>query len=115
MTNPVDNYISTFPKDIQAILTTLRSTILEVAPNAEESIGYGMPAYKYKGKPLAYFAAFKAHIGFYPTPSPIEDFKDELSQFHTSKGAVQFPLNKPMPINLIKKMVKARMKTIDGQ
>ena len=85
-------------------------TVRESAPKAEETISYGMPAFKFNGKSLVYFAAHKNHVGFYPTSSPIEYFQKELSPFKTSKGAVQFPLDKPIPYDLVKKIVKFRVK-----
>lgn len=108
-TNDIDNYITGFPEDVQKILEQLRSTIMKAAPNAEEVISYKMPAYKYHGM-LVYFAAYNNHIGFYPTPSGIEAFKQELSVFKGAKGSVQFPLDKPLPIKLIAKIVAFRVK-----
>ena len=95
--NPIDDYIATFPKDIQQTLTRIRTLINNTAPDAEESISYGMPAYKTHGRPLVYFAAYKNHIGFYATPSGHSEFKTDLSQYKQGKGSVQFPLKKPMP------------------
>ncbi|MCG6186167.1 iron chaperone [Maribellus maritimus] len=105
----VDDYISEFPEDIQKILKRLRKTILEIAPKAEESISYGMPAYKTSGKPLVYFAGYKKHVGFYATPSGHAKFARELSQYKQGKGSVQFPLNQPIPFNLITRIVKLRV------
>jgi len=105
----IDEYISAFSKTIQDILQELRQAIRESAPNAEESISYQMPTFRFNGN-LVHFAAFKNHIGFYPTPSGIDAFKEELSSYKTSKGAVQFPLNKPIPFDLVKKIVKYRVK-----
>lgn len=105
----VDEYISGFPKDIQQLLKELRTTVKKAAPGAEEYIGYQMPAYKYHG-PLVYFGGYNKHIGFYPTASGIESFKKELSVYKSSRGAVQFPLDKPLPLALIKKIVQFRMK-----
>ena len=104
-----DNYIARFPKHIQEILQQMRSTIKKAAPKAEEVISYNMPAYKLN-KILVYFAAYKNHIGFYPTSSPIKIFKDKLTSYKTSKGAIQFPINNPLPTALITKIVKFRMK-----
>lgn len=101
----VEDYIKTFPKDIQLLLNTIRAAIIEKAPKAVESIAYGMPAYKTNGKPLVYFAAFKNHIGFYATPTGHEAFINELSDYKQGKGSVQFPLDKPIPYDLIKRMV----------
>jgi uncharacterized protein YdhG (YjbR/CyaY superfamily) len=105
----IDEYIATFPKNTQDILQKLRQAIRDSAPQAEEAIRYQMPTFRVNGN-LVHFAAFKNHIGFYPTPSAIETFKDELSNFKTSKGAVQFPLNKPIPFALIKEIVRFRAK-----
>lgn len=101
----VDEYIKTFPKDIQSLLNTVRTTIKKNASQATESISYGMPAYKTYGKPLVYFAAFKNHIGFYATPSGHAEFAKELSHYKQGKGSVQFPLNQPIPYDLIARMV----------
>jgi uncharacterized protein YdhG (YjbR/CyaY superfamily) len=103
----VDDYISTFPKEIQKLLKQLRAVIKKSAPGAEEYIGYGMPAYKFHG-PLVYFNAYKSHIGFYPAPRGIEKFKKELSKYKGSKGTVQFPLDKPLPLSLISRIVAFR-------
>lgn len=105
----VDEYIKTFPGDIQKILKQIRQTIKEAAPEAEETINYQIPTYKLNGN-LVHFAAFKNHIGFYPTPAGIEKFKTELSKYGSAKGSVQFHLDKPMPLSLIKKIVKYRVK-----
>ena len=104
----VDEYIASFPPDIQQKLSTLRATINAAAPDTQEVISYGMPAFKQHGV-LVYFAAGKNHIGFYPTGEPIKHFKEELAVYKTSKGAVQFPLDKPLPVALITKMVKFRI------
>jgi uncharacterized protein YdhG (YjbR/CyaY superfamily) len=104
----IDEYIDTFPQDIQAILQKMRLAIHEAAPEATEAISYQMPTFKLKGN-LVHFAAAKNHIGFYPTPSGIERFKVELSNYKTSKGAVQFPLDKPIPYDLVKKIVSFRV------
>ena len=105
----IDEYIAGFPKDIQAILQRVRQTIREAAPDAEEKISYQMPAFTLKGN-LVYFAGFKNHIGFYPIPSGIEEFKEELSVYEQGKGSVQFPLDKPIPYDLISRIVKFRVK-----
>ena len=106
--NPIDEYIAIFPRETQMMLNELRSTIKASAPDAEEKISYGIPTFYLHGN-LVHFAAYKAHIGFYPTPRGIETFKDVLSMFKTSKGAVQFPLDKPLPLNLISKIVEFRV------
>ncbi|WNS76060.1 DUF1801 domain-containing protein [Bacillus sp. DTU_2020_1000418_1_SI_GHA_SEK_038] len=104
----IDEYILQFPQEIQEILKTLRKVIKESAPNAEEKISYAMPTFVLNGN-LVHFAAYKNHIGFYPTPSGINTFKQELSGYKTSKGAVQFPIGKPIPYGLISKIVKFRV------
>lgn len=105
-----DDYIKSFPKDVQERLKQIRAIIKQIAPDAEESISYAMPAYKLHGKPLVYFAAFKNHIGFYATPSGHSEFAKELSKYKQGKGSVQFPLDKPLPLGLITKIVKFRAK-----
>lgn len=105
----VDEYISTFPKDVQKVLKKLRQTIRESAPNAEETINYGIPTFRLEGN-LVHYAAFKKHIGFYPTPSGIVAFKKDLSQFETSNGTIKFPLDKPIPFDLVRKIVRFRVK-----
>jgi len=107
--NSIEEYISTFPKDVQCKLEEIRQTIKEAAPNAKEAISYQMPAFKLNGN-LVWFAAFKDHIGFYPTASGIEAFREKLSAYKTSKGTVKFPLNEPLPIDLIKEIVRFRVK-----
>ena len=103
-----DDYIASFPLETQAILTQVRATIKKAAPNAEESISYAMPAYKLNGKPLVYFAGYKNHIGFYATPTGHEAFEKDLAIYKQGKGSVQFPLNKPMPLDLITRITKFR-------
>jgi uncharacterized protein YdhG (YjbR/CyaY superfamily) len=105
----IDEYIKTFPKDVQGILEKMRQTIRKSAPNAVEAISYKMPTFKLNGN-LVHFAAFRNHIGFYPTPSGIETFKKELSQYKSAKGSVQFPLDKPIPYKLVEKIVIFRVK-----
>src|SRR4051812_26060035 len=105
----IDEYISGFPEDIQKILETMRTTIHKAAPGAAEIISYAIPTFYLKGN-LVHFAAYKNHIGFYPAASGIEAFKEKLSAYKTSKGAVQFPIDKPLPLSLISKIVKYRVK-----
>jgi uncharacterized protein YdhG (YjbR/CyaY superfamily) len=105
----IDEYIAQFPEDVQRILQELRQTIRNAAPNAKESISYQMPTFKLKGN-LVHFAAYKNHIGFYPAPSGIEKFKKELSAYKGAKGSVQFPIDKPLPLKLIEKIVRFRVK-----
>ncbi|GAA0893046.1 DUF1801 domain-containing protein [Fulvivirga kasyanovii] len=105
-----DKYISGFPADVQEVLKRIRTVIKDAAPEAEESMAYGMPAYKTHGKPLVYFAGYKNHIGFYATPSGHEEFEKDLSKYKQGKGSVQFPLDQPMPFDLIKRIVEFRVK-----
>jgi uncharacterized protein YdhG (YjbR/CyaY superfamily) len=105
----IDSYIAGFPQDIQIKLNKVRVTIQEAAPEAEETINYGIPTFTLKGN-LVHFAAFKNHIGFYPAPSGIEKFKKELSVYKGAKGSVQFPLDQPIPLDLICQIVKFRVK-----
>ena len=107
----VDEYFSAFPPKTRNILKALRKTIREVAPHAEELISYNMPSFKLHGM-LVYYAAYDRHIGFYPTSSPMKVFKDELADYKTSKGAIQFPIEKAIPATLVKKIVKFRIKEI---
>ncbi len=105
----IDEYIAGFPTDVQEILQRIRQTIREAAPEAQERISYKMPTFTLKGN-LVYFAAFKNHIGFYPIPSGIEEFKEELSAYEQGRGSIQFPLDKPIPYDLISRIVKFRVK-----
>lgn len=105
----IDEYIAGFPSDIRAILEKVRAVIREAAPGAEEAISYQMPTYKLNGN-LVHFAAFKKHIGLYPTPTGTEAFKKELSPYKAGKGSIQFPLDQPIPYDLIKEIVMFRVK-----
>jgi len=102
----IDDYISDFPGETQKYLNEMRELIRKLAPDSVESISYAIPTFSLNGKYLVYFAGFKNHIGLYPTPVGMEAFKEELSNYKTGKGSVQFPLNKPLPIALITKIVK---------
>ena len=104
----VDEYVAGFPLPVQMLLNTLRATVIKAAPEANEVISYGMPAYKQNGM-LLYFAAHKNHIGLYPMGSGIEAFKEEISCYKSAKGSVQFPMDKPLPMALIKRIVKFRV------
>ncbi|WP_320129776.1 DUF1801 domain-containing protein [uncultured Sphaerochaeta sp.] len=104
----VDSYISTFPQEVQIRLKQLRAIIHEEVPEVVETISWGMPTFRYRGN-LVFFAGFKKHIGFYPLPSGIEAFSSELAGFSTSKGAVQFPFDKELPLELIKKLIRFRL------
>jgi uncharacterized protein YdhG (YjbR/CyaY superfamily) len=106
--NNIDKYINGFPRTVQVILKKVQEIIKNNAPNAKEAIKYGVPTFVLHGN-LVHFAAYKNHIGFYPTPSAMVAFKKELSIYKTSKGAVQFPTDKPLPLALIKKIVKFRV------
>jgi uncharacterized protein YdhG (YjbR/CyaY superfamily) len=105
----VDEYIETFPQEIQTILNQIRQIVKNNAPQAEESISYMMPAYKTDGKPLVYFAAMKNHIGFYATPDGNVAFQKELANYKQGKGSIQFQLNEPMPYDLIAGIVKFKV------
>ncbi|MBM3291874.1 hypothetical protein FJY84_04270, partial [Candidatus Bathyarchaeota archaeon] len=107
--NTVDEFIALYPKNIQDLLEQIRLVIKKAAPEAEETIRYGIPTYRLNGN-LVHFSAYKKHIGFYPAPSAIEAFKEELSNYETSKGAIKFPIDKPIPFELIKKIVEYRVK-----
>ncbi len=104
----IDEYIAGFPQDIRETLETIRETIRAAAPDAEEKISYQMPTFTLKGN-LVHFAAYKTHIGFYPTPSGIEQFRKELSAYDCAKGTVRFPLGKPVPLELISRIVQFRV------
>jgi uncharacterized protein YdhG (YjbR/CyaY superfamily) len=105
----IDHYIAGFPDDVQQILQRIRTTIRRAAPDAEEAIRYQMPTFRLEGN-LVHFAAFKNHIGLYPTPSGTEKFREELSPYETGKGSIRFPLDKPIPYGLISGIVKFRAK-----
>ncbi len=104
----IDEYIATFPEDIQKILQQFRAVVHAAAPQAEEKISYQMPTFFLNGN-LVHFAAFKNHIGFYPTPHGIQAFQEELSQYAGAKGSIRFPIDEPMPWELIGKIVQARV------
>ncbi|NPV01756.1 MAG: hypothetical protein HPY53_10290 [Brevinematales bacterium] len=106
----IDEYIALYPDNVREIMEEMRRVIRECAPDAEEAIAYGIPTFKLAGKNLVHFAAYKNHIGFYPASSGIAMFKDELSAFKISTGTVRFPLNKPIPYELVRKIVIFRVK-----
>jgi uncharacterized protein YdhG (YjbR/CyaY superfamily) len=110
----MDEYIAAFPKNIQDILERLRRVIRESAPESDETINYGIPTFKLNGN-LVHFAAFKRHIGFYPTPSAVVAFKKELSPYKQAKGSVQFPIDQPIPFDLVKKIVRFKVKENSAQ
>lgn len=101
-----DEYLANFPDDVRQKLETIRSNIKEIAPTATEKISYGIPTFTLNGKNLVHFAAYKTHIGFYPGSAPIAEFANELKEYKTSKGTVQLPLNKPLPLDLIRKITE---------
>lgn len=105
----VDAYIAAFPKEVQFLLNQMRSAVKKWAPGADESVSYGMPAYKYLGRPLVYFAAFEKHIGFYATPTGHEAFKKDLAKYKQGKGSVQFPVTEKLPLALVEKIIKFRV------
>ena len=105
----IDQYIATFPPNVQDILEKLRKAIQNSAPDAKETISYQIPAFKLNGN-LVYFAAYKDHIGFYPTSSGIRKFRKELSHYEVAKGTVRFPINERIPFDLVRKIVKYRVK-----
>ena len=104
----IDQYIAMFPEDVQAVLQQIRATIRAAAPHAVEKISYQMPTFAQNGN-LVHFGAFKSHIGFYPVPTGIDAFKDELAVYKQGKGSVQFPLDQPMPLDLITRIVRFRV------
>ena len=110
----IDEYIASFPRDVQAVLNEIRNTIRKAAPDADEALKYRIPTFVLHEN-LVHFAAFKNHIGFYPTPSGVEAFKQELSRYEGAKGSVQFPIDKPMPLKLIDRIVKFRAKEARGK
>jgi len=108
----IDEYIESFPENVQSVLEKLRATVQEAAPEAVESISYQMPTFKLKGRRLAYFSAWKNHIGFYSIPKGDEAFRKELSPYSGEKGSLRFPLDKPIPYDLVKKIISFRMREI---
>ena len=108
----IDDYISLQAPEVQPLLKQVRETLLDAAPGAEEYISYMMPSFRYNGKILVYFAAHKNHLGFYATPSGNIAFSEELKDYKSSKGAVQFPLDRPIPYDLIRRMVQYKLEEI---
>lgn len=109
----VTEYIEGFPPEVQKLLNEVRATIQKAAPHAAESISYAIPTYKLEGKPLIYFAAFENHIGLYAAPTGHGAFEAELAQYKQGRGSVQFPLNEPMPLDLIKRIVEVRIRQLN--
>lgn len=105
----IDAYSAEFPEETQKLLQEVRSIIRELAPDAVETISYAMPTFDLNGRHVVHFAAFKQHIGFYPTASGIAAFQDELAGYKSSRGAVQFPLSQPLPVDLIRRIVTFRV------
>ena len=110
----VDDYLAAWPKPVRDKLVMLRKAIKQAAPQAEETISYNIPAFKLNGM-LVWYAAFGKHIGFYPRTSAMTKFKRELARYKTSKGAIQFPLEKPLPVGLVKKIVRFRVRENSGK
>jgi uncharacterized protein YdhG (YjbR/CyaY superfamily) len=111
----IDEYIKTFPEDVQKLLEKIRETIRKAAPEAVETISYQMPTFNLEGKYLIYFAAWKNHIGFYPIPAGDKAFQKELSPYKGAKSSVRFPIDKPIPYDLVKKLVMFRIKENQGK
>ena len=108
---PIDVYIAKFPEKTREQLQKLRNVIQEAAPDSVETLSYGIPTFK-QGRNLVHFAGYKKHVGFYPTPSSIELFREELSEYEVSKGTVKFPHDKPIPYDLIKRVVEYRVNEV---
>lgn len=111
-TETIDGYIARFPASTRKILNVVRKAIKDSAPNAEEAIRYQIPTFRLRDKNLVHFAAYKNHLGFYPTSSGIRAFKNDISKYKTSKGTVQFPIHEPMPLAIIRAIVKFRVKEV---
>jgi uncharacterized protein YdhG (YjbR/CyaY superfamily) len=112
--NRVDEYISRFPEDVQTDLQKLRQVIQTTAPEAEETMSYGVPGYRLNGN-LVNFAAFKNHIGFYPDPSAVEVFQEELKPYALSRGTIKFPFGEPIPYELVERIVRYRVNQVQGR
>ncbi|HWA52418.1 MAG TPA: DUF1801 domain-containing protein [Patescibacteria group bacterium] len=108
----IDEYIAYYPKEVQEILNKFRKTIHDIAPNATESINYGVPTFKLNGKNLVHFASFPDHYSFFPTSSGVSHFQKELKNYKTSKGTIQFPVNKEIPWDLVKQITEFRVKEV---
>ncbi len=108
--NEVDEYMNGFSGEVKTRMMKIRAVIKKLAPEAVEQMAYGMPGYKLNKKPLVYFGGFKEHIGFYATPSSHKEFEADLAKYKQGKGSVQFPLSEPLPVELIERMVKFRVK-----
>lgn len=110
----VDDYLAGFDGEVRSRLDAMRDTVRAAAPDAVESMAYGMPAYKLDGKPLVYFAGYDRHVGFYATPNGHEAFADEFSRFRQGKGSVQFPHTEPLPLDLVRRVVEFRVGVVRG-
>jgi uncharacterized protein YdhG (YjbR/CyaY superfamily) len=110
----IDEYIAGFPPEVQARLTQVRELIRATAPDATETISYAIPTFDLNGKHLVHFAAFAKHVGFYPIPTGMEEFKEELEPYKQGKGSVQFPLDEPLPLDLIRRIVEFRVGEVRG-
>ncbi len=113
--NNIDDYIDQFPPTIQTVLMNIRKQIIATTDGLEEAMAYGIPTFRYKGENLVHFAGFERHIGFYPTPSGIKAFKNEIKDYKWAKGSVQFQLDKPIPYELIRKITSFRISEIDNK
>jgi uncharacterized protein YdhG (YjbR/CyaY superfamily) len=111
----IDEYIAEFPPETRAMLEEMRALIRASAPGATESISYAIPTFDLNGRHLVHFAGYAKHVGFYPIPSGIEAFKEELKPYRTSKGTIQFPLGRPLPADLIRRIVEFRVKAVTGK
>ncbi len=111
----IEEYVANYPKSVQLTLDEIRRLIKKLVPDAIETISYGIPTYKYKGKNLIHFAAYGKHIGLYPGSQAIELFKGDLTDYKTSKGTIQFPLDKPIPLELVSKIVRSNIEEIDSK
>jgi uncharacterized protein YdhG (YjbR/CyaY superfamily) len=110
----IDDYIAGFPPRTQQALQEMRRLIRSAAPAAVETISYAMPTFDLRGRHVVHFAGYERHIGFYPTPGPIEAFQDDLKPYKSAKGSVQFPLDQPLPLDLIRRMVEFRLDQLGG-
>ena len=110
----IDEYIAEFPPEAQRVLEQLRSLIRETAPDATETISYAIPTFDLQGKHLVHFGGFAKHVGFYPVPSAMEEFKEELAPYKSGKGSAQFPLSQPLPTHLIRRIVEFRVGEVTG-
>ncbi|WP_030529311.1 DUF1801 domain-containing protein [Phycicoccus jejuensis] len=114
MADTVDEYLAGFEGEVRERLDAMRRVVREVAPDAVESMAYGMPAYKLDKKPLVYFAGFERHVGFYATPNGHEAFAEEFAAYRQGKGSVQLPLDRPLPLGLVRRVVEFRVASIRG-